>query len=173
MSPLTPIETLLPELHAYARSLSPSTEASEELVQDAVERALRAETRPARVSDPRPWMFRVIRNLHYDELRRARVRREYIARERRFLTESDPNPDQARDVLLRLAFEQLPEDKREVLFLVDVIGLKYAEAAGVMGVAPGTVMSRLSRARQSLRAAVDGPAERQHTGKPRRGTTQK
>lgn len=163
MRPLDPIETLLPELRGYARSLSVSADAAEELVQDAVERALRSEGRPEDIGDLRPWMFRVIRNLHYDELRRARVRREYTTRERRLFTEAAPLPDPARDVLLRLAFEQMPAEKKEVLFLVDVIGLKYAEAAEVMGIARGTVMSRLSRARAALRAAVDGPAERAET----------
>jgi len=170
MKPLTPIETLLPELRAYARSLSASADAAEELVQDAVERALRAEARPAALADLRPWMFRVIRNLFYDELRRARVRKEYFTRERRLFSESGPMPDQARDVLLRLAFERMPEDKREVLFLVDVIGLKYAEAAEVVGVAPGTIMSRLSRARQALRAAVDGSEALETPRESRHGT---
>jgi len=173
MSPLTPIELLLPDLRAYARSLSVSADAADDLVQDAIERALKAEARPVEPCELRPWIFRVIRNLHYDELRRARVRREYVTREKRLFLGAGPIPDQARDVLLRLAFERMPAEKREVLFLVDVMGLKYAEAAEVMGVARGTVMSRLSRARQALRAAVDGPDTRAETREPRRGARQK
>ncbi len=173
MHPLSPIEMLLPELRAYARSLSISADAAEELVQDAVERALRADTRPEALSDLRPWMFRVIRNLHYDELRRARVRKEYITREKRLFSESGPIPDQARDVLVRLAFERMPAEKREVLFLVDVIGLKYAEAADVVGVAPGTIMSRISRARQALRAAVSGADDLEEPRASRGGTNNK
>ena len=87
---LTPIEMLLPELRAYARSLSAGADAAEDLVQDAIERALQARTRPEEITELRPWMFRVIRNLHYDELRRARVRREYIAREKRLFTHVGP-----------------------------------------------------------------------------------
>ena len=56
---------------------------------------------------------------------------------------------------------------------MDVIGLKYAEAAEVMGIAQGTVMSRLSRARQALRMAVDGPAERKEARPTRRGARQR
>lgn len=67
--------------------------------------------------------------------------------------------DHARDVLIRRAFEKLPPDTREVLFLVDIMGLKYAEAAKVMDVPNGTVMSRLSRARRALLELVEGPSE--------------
>uniref|UniRef100_UPI00259AE841 sigma factor-like helix-turn-helix DNA-binding protein n=1 Tax=uncultured Sulfitobacter sp. TaxID=191468 RepID=UPI00259AE841 len=65
-------------------------------------------------------------------------------------------PDTARDVLIRLAFEKLPPETREVLCLVDIMGLKYAEAAKVMDVPNGTVMSRISRARKALLEIVDG-----------------
>ena len=100
-------------------------------------------------------MFRVIRNLHYDELRKRRVRREYSAEEKR-LSDEAGGPDTARDVLIRLAFEKLPPETREVLCLVDIMGLKYAEAAKVMDVPNGTVMSRISRARRALLDVVDG-----------------
>ena len=64
--------------------------------------------------------------------------------------------DTARDVLIRLAFKKLPPETREVLCLVDIMGLKYAEAAKVMDVPNGTVMSRISRARKALLEIVDG-----------------
>ncbi len=154
MGSLTQIEVLLPELRAYARSICERPDAAEDLVQDAIERTLKSESPPNALSSLRPWMFRVIRNLHLDELRKLRVRREYLAREKRLYVEGNEVPDHARDVLIRLGYERLPPEKREVLFLVDIMGLKYAEAAEVMGVATGTVMSRLSRARQSLREIV-------------------
>lgn len=159
MRPLTQLELLIPELRAYARSLCGHPDAAEDLVQDAIERALRSPNAPGAVADLRPWLFRVIRNLNYDELRKRRVRREYIEAETRFSSESTAATDQARDVLLRLSYERLPPEKREVLFLVDIMGLKYAEAAEVMGVATGTVMSRLSRAREALRAMIGAPAK--------------
>ena len=146
------LEQLLPELRAYARSLCGQADAADDLVQDAVERSLKSDSVPEGQAALRPWMFRVIRNLHYDELRKLRIRREYLAREKRLSSEAGDAGGQARDALIRLQYERLPPDKREVLFLVDIMGLKYAEAAGVMGVATGTVMSRLSRARQALRA---------------------
>ena len=59
-------------------------------------------------------------------------------------------------MMIRLAFEKLPPEVREILCLVDIMGLKYAEAAEVMSVPTGTVMSRISRARKTLLARVDG-----------------
>jgi RNA polymerase sigma factor (sigma-70 family) len=156
MARMTSIEVLLPELRAYAHSLSSDANVVEDLVQDAVERCLRSEQSPVTLADLRPFMFRVIRNLYYDELRRLRVRREYLTRVKRLSGETAANPDLARDALIRIAFERLPEDRREVLFLVDVMGFSYEEAASVIGVAKGTIMSRLSRARKALREEVDG-----------------
>ena len=57
--------------------------------------------------------------------------------------------------MLRLAYEKLSPDYKEVLFLVDVMGMKYSEAADVMDVAHGTIMSRVSRARKALIDLVD------------------
>jgi RNA polymerase sigma-70 factor (ECF subfamily) len=62
--------------------------------------------------------------------------------------------DPANDILVRLTFDQLAAPLREVLFLVDVMGMKYAEAAEVMNVPTGTVMSRISRARRTLIEAM-------------------
>ncbi|MEO1066492.1 MAG: sigma-70 family RNA polymerase sigma factor [Pseudomonadota bacterium] len=155
MASLTQIERLLPELRAYATAISSSSNDAEDLVQDAIERALRTDNRPSLLEELRPWMFRVIRNLHYDDLRKRRVRREYLAAEKRLSDEAGTS-DAARDILVRMAFEKLPADMREVLCLVDIMGLKYVEAAEVMNVANGTVMSRISRARKALLALVDG-----------------
>lgn len=155
MSSLSKVERLLPELRAYARSICDGNDDAEDLVQDAVERACRSNDRPARLEQLRPWMFKVIRNLKIDELRKRRVRLEYSEREKRQSGEgltSDPS----RDVLIRLAFEKLPPATREILFLVDVMGMTYVEAAGVLDVPAGTVMSRVSRARRALHALVEG-----------------
>lgn len=157
MASLTQIELLLPELRAYALTICLGHhQDAEDLVQDAVERTLRAENRPVKLAELRRWMIRVIRNLHYDELRKRRVRREYSAAEKRLMGEASPKTNVDRDILIRLAFEKLPADKREILYLVDILEFKYAEAAWVLDVPRGTVMSRISRARAALMALVDG-----------------
>ena len=88
MASLTQIEVLLPEFRAYATAICASADDAEDLVQDAIERALRTENRPTQLDVLRPLMFRAIRNLHYDELRKRRVRREYLAAELRFSDEA-------------------------------------------------------------------------------------
>jgi RNA polymerase sigma-70 factor, ECF subfamily len=154
MAFLSQIKILLPELRAYAHSVSGSSEDAEDLVQDAVERTLRAPSHPTVLNDLRPWMFRVIRNLNYDELRKRRVRREYSIAQTSLQIGLSQSGDHANDVLVRMTFRTLPAAMREVLFLVDVMNLKYAEAADVMGVPAGTVMSRISRSRRALIEAM-------------------
>jgi RNA polymerase sigma-70 factor, ECF subfamily len=154
MAFLSQITILLPELHAYARSVSDSSADAEDLVQDAIERTLRAPSHPTVLNDLRPWIFRVIRNLNHDELRKRRVRREYSNIHARLPIDLSQGGDHANDVLVRMTFRTLPAAMREVLFLVDVMNLKYAEAADVMGVPAGTVMSRISRSRRALIEAM-------------------
>ncbi|WP_120502058.1 sigma-70 family RNA polymerase sigma factor [Roseovarius sp. EL26] len=156
MSSLSQFEVLLPELRAYARSIAERAEDAEDLVQDAIERALRSDAQPNRLEELRPWMFRVIRNLYYDELRKRRVRREYSDGFKRFSQEQTHLSDHVRDITIRQAFDQLPPAMREILFLVDIMGMKYAEAAVVLDVPNGTVMSRISRARRALLELVNG-----------------
>lgn len=156
MSGRTQLEILLPECRAYARAICSRADEAEDLVQDAMVRALGAASQPDTLEDLRPWLFRVIRNLNYDELRRARVRRSFMQRENRCASIGPAWPDPERDILIRRAFGRLPSDLREVLFLVDIVGMKYNEAAQVMNVPSGTVMSRISRARRVMLEKIDG-----------------
>lgn len=148
---------LMPEFRAFARSIAISPSDSDDLVQDAVERALQSDTAPRDKQALRRWMFKVIRNLNIDSVRKIRVRREYAQAHMRLHTETTSMSDTGRDVLIRLAFDALPPATREVLFLVDIMGLKYVEAAEVLNVPAGTVMSRLSRARKILCEKIAGP----------------
>ena len=153
------LDVLLPELRAYALSLSKHRHDSEDLVQDAIERALRSDKRPKSLADLRPWMFRVIRNLHVDETRKKRVRMEYSNTQSRLSIDLTQSHDHAEDITVRTTFATLPPAMREVLFLVDVMGMKYAEAAEIMDVPHGTVMSRVSRARRALIEAIEATPE--------------
>jgi len=159
MASLTQIELLLPDLRAYSRSIVLSQDEAEDLVQDAIERALRTDSRPNKLDELLPWMFRVIRNLSIDQLRKERVRREYYRAQKRLFSDTVSTSDVAQDVMMRMAFEKLPPEAREILFLVDIMGMKYKEAAQIMDVPNGTVMSRISRARKALLELVDGSTE--------------
>ncbi|WP_299913486.1 RNA polymerase sigma factor [uncultured Paracoccus sp.] len=156
--------TLLPELRAYALSICRKGDEVDDLVQDAIERALRANTRPRDIARLRPWMFRVIRNLRNDELRKIRVRREYFAREERLSDVSYAGRDNESDMQMRMLFQQMPPDMREILFLIDIMELKYREVAEILDVPTGTVMSRISRARKALRDLVEGSQRQDSTG---------
>lgn len=160
MSGSTQLEILLPECRAYALAICSGRDEAEDLVQDAMLRALRAPGLPDRREDLRPWLFRVIRNLYYDRLRRARVRRNYVVRANYDFNTDFAYSDQERDVFVRRAFSELKPELREVLFLVGVLGMKYNEAAQALNIPPGTVMSRISRARRTMLEKLNGESRK-------------
>jgi RNA polymerase sigma-70 factor (ECF subfamily) len=142
---------LRPQLIAYAQAVCGNADQADDLVQDACERAITAREAPEDMRDLKPWMFRIIRNLHIDDLRKARVRTEYASHHIRLFDEdTHDGSDQLRDLLVRQTFEALSPQHREIIFLVDIMGMRYAEAGNVLGVPEGTVMSRLSRARRAM-----------------------
>lgn len=148
---------LRPDLLSYAMSLTLKSAAAEDLAHDAVLRALRSPATPRKIDDLRPWMFRVIRNLFIDSMRKERVRREFSRAHARLSDVGAFPPehgDPVETLLVRQAFARLGARDREILGLVDILGLSYAQAATVLGVPAGTVMSRLSRARRAMIAAM-------------------
>ena len=157
MASLCQFEILLPELRAFARSICRSSDDAEDLVQDAIERTLRAKNSPVKLQELRPWMFRVIHNLNIDELRKRRIRKEYSKNQESLHAGTFQHSSTFQATYVRMAFEKLPAEMREILFLVDIMGMKYKEAAKVINVPDGTVMSRVSRARRALVELVDGP----------------
>lgn len=148
--------TLQPELLAYANSLALDRSEAETLVNEAVLRALQASSVPQRLTDLRPWMFRVIKNLLIDQRRKARVQREYSAAQARLSgIDVAVADDVVETLIVRQAFARLNRRDREVLCLIDILGLTYAEAAQAIDVPVGTVMSRISRARRAMIARMD------------------
>ncbi len=145
------LTALRPELLAFSGSLSLDRDLAEDLVQDAILRALHSGTAPRQTTDLRPWMFRIIKNLFIDQKRKDRTRREFSHAQSRLsdaeLTE-DRDPVEA--MMVRQAFAKLARRDREILCLVDVLEMTYAEAATVVDVPLGTVMSRVSRARRAM-----------------------
>ena len=109
----------------------------------------------------RAWLFKILRNGFLDRVRHQRVKEraaERIAAEQ-LSTEYWAADERLISVLtVKLELARLPETHREISGLIDIAGLSYAEAAETLGIPPGTVMSRISRARAALMAAIaDGP----------------
>lgn len=142
----------LPALRRYARVLTGDVTAADDLVQDCAERALSRAHLWRRPGNMRAWLFTIMHNLNANNRRRAASRPRLAA------VQDVPEPSWPASQLERLAanqtlaaIRQLSESHREVLILIAVEGMAYAEAADILGIPPGTVMSRLSRARDHLR----------------------
>ncbi len=149
---------LLPRLRRMARALCRDEDEADELVQQAVERALvnRHRFQPGTRLDA--WMHRIIQNLWRDEYRRRKRRGPVVELEAvRHMAGGDGRREGEVRLTLRAvreAIRRLPEDQRLALVLVCLEGLPYREAAERMGVPLGTLMSRLGRARRRLALEV-------------------
>jgi RNA polymerase sigma-70 factor (ECF subfamily) len=148
---------LLPRLVAFARTIVGSPDTARDLVQEAVARALGAGRVPQDAAAYRAWMFKIVRNAALDEIRRRRP--EAI--------EEEPSVDLWRydsACIAKITVDQglatLPAQQREIIALIDIAGFSYSEAAAVLGVPIGTVMSRITRARLALLAAIEASSLR-------------
>ena len=153
---------VLPRLRRFARGLSGSIADADDLVQAACERALARQHQFQEGTRFDSWMFRIVQTIWIDQIRSRDVRKEGgdIAEER--LGSDEPvRRVEARLALdeVRRALDRLPPDQRTALLLVTVDGLSYKEAADVVQVPVGTIMSRLARARIALQLQLDAGRE--------------
>jgi RNA polymerase sigma-70 factor (ECF subfamily) len=149
----------IPRLRRYARSLVFDVAAADDLVQTTLERALAHWHQFDQRRDLLVWVLSIAHNAHMDQRRRdARV--SVVEPERASAEQDAAGPDPGVDVGLRLdlmnALAHLSVEQREPLLLVSVEQLSYAECAEVLHIPVGTVMSRVSRARATLRQWLDG-----------------
>lgn len=148
----------IPRLRRYARALTGNVAAADDLVQDTLQRALEKWRFWQRERDLRPWLFSIMHNLHVDGRRRDR---RVDFRDDDDLPVPVQRADQGDALELRdleRALALLPSDQREVLLLVGLEELSYADVARALKIPQGTVMSRLSRARVRLKALLAGEA---------------
>jgi RNA polymerase sigma-70 factor (ECF subfamily) len=151
---------LLPRLRAYARLLTGGDAAfADDLVQETCERALRGRAGFAEGSSLRAWLYTILKNAHISAVRRRRVRVEAGAADVEAAA-SVPAPQRGRLEVIAFAraFAALRLDEREAITLSVIHGLAYDEIARVCGGAPGSVKSRISRARAKLRRELDPDA---------------
>jgi len=148
----------VPRLRRYAVALLADRARADDLVQDTLERALGRLHLWQSGTDMRRWLFTIMHNLHVNAVRRSIRRGSETtledAEDRLVQSASQHDSMAVRD--LNAALQSLPVEQVEVLLLVALEGLAYREVAQVLDIPLGTVMSRLSRARQALRRFLDG-----------------
>ena len=152
----TLIEPHIPALRRYAYALTRDRSAGDDLVQDCLERALSRWLLRRPSGDLRAWLFTILHNHYVSGLRQSRRRAAHDPIEDDRVGEAGGQEAALlrRDILQSLS--ALSDDQRSVLFLVGVEGLSYDQVGKILGVPVGTVMSRLSRARDRLRGLLDG-----------------
>ena len=152
------INPVIPALRRYARTFVCDAEAADDLVQDTLERAISRWHQRRSEGDPRIWLYTILHNLAVNYLRRSarRVRELPLdeAHESEMAVSSTQEEALRHDDILA-AVEQLPEDQRRILLLVSVEDVSYADAARILNIPIGTVMSRLARARARFLKLVE------------------
>ena len=151
-------------LYSYALILSRNRTEAEDLVQETCLRALRAMDRLRPDSNAKSWLFTILRNIWFNQLRQWRTAPENVELD---LDGNGPNAavDTAKDPhaiyvsnieqeQVRAAIQQLPVEFREIIILREYEELSYQEIAAVLECPQGTVMSRLARARSKLRGLL-------------------
>lgn len=145
---------LLPRLRRFARSLARDASDADDLLQVAVERALKAKDRWQAGTRLDSWMMKIVRNSWIDEVRsRSRRAQTFVPEEAGSEVGVAGHEQIERSAEMHdvdKAMNALPPEQREAVALVLVEGLAYKEAAEILGVPMGTLTSRLTRGRQAL-----------------------
>ncbi|CAB3973984.1 DNA-directed RNA polymerase sigma-70 factor [Burkholderia cenocepacia] len=168
------LPAMLPRLWTFALRISGDRHDAEDLVQSACVRALERAHQLRPGTAPLSWMFSIVQSIWLNELRARSVRRRSGMDWDDDLLETVADPtaptleQQALDAQIVRAVQQLPEAQRVVMLLVAVKGLSYDEAAEALGVPVGTIMSRLSRARQTIGALFGDGKDRSMKGAAKR-----
>jgi RNA polymerase sigma-70 factor, ECF subfamily len=149
--------TIIPRLRRYARALTGDSLRADDLVQDTLERALNKRHLWRQGSDLRAWMFTIMHNVFVNQIR-SRQADQTIAldAEAYSVAELATPADRLEVGDIDAAIRRLPGEQREVLLLVALEQMSYAETAQALGIPLGTVMSRLHRARERVRVLLGG-----------------
>lgn len=146
----------LPRMRAFAVSLTHNASAADDLVQDTIVKAWRAFDSYEPGTNLQAWLFTILRNIFYSDVRKAR--RELLSSQDQLsehLTSHDHGDNQIALIDFERALRTLPADQREALVLVGAFGLSYEDAAATCGVPIGTIKSRINRGRARLAALLD------------------
>jgi len=152
------LESEVPRLRRYARALTRNTAKADDLVQSSLVRALEKQHLWQPGSNLRAWLFTILHNQHVNDVRHSlRQGSPGPVEDAEPVWRVEPVADaslQLRD--LQRAINTLSHEQREVLLLVCLEGMRYEQVAIILDIPVGTVRSRLSRARTTLRQLMDG-----------------
>lgn len=149
----------VPRLRRYARALVGNRDDADDLVQDTLERAWEKSELWRGVADMRAWLFSVMHNLHVDGIRRGKLQTISMDEDTHEVPVAAAQEERLAVLDLQSALDRLPAEQKEIVLLVALEDMAYGDIASTLGVPIGTVMSRLSRGRERLRALMDGRAE--------------
>jgi len=149
--------TYIPRLRRYARALTGDRFWADDLVQECLARGWEKRNQWETGSDLRAWLFTILHNLYVTDVRR-RTRRPDALNIDDDVEFPASGTAEARVELrdLENALRQLPDEQRMIILLVGIEDMSYVEVSNLLGIPTGTVMSRLSRGRERLRALMTG-----------------
>ncbi|WP_106477964.1 RNA polymerase sigma factor [Phytohalomonas tamaricis] len=157
------LREVLPRLRRFALSLTQNPNDADDLVQSTMEKAIGHWQRRRPDGDLRAWLFSILYRQFIDGRRRA----GRYARLMQLFTSDPQTSASTEDIVVANAtweaFDRLPPEHRALLMLVSVEGLSYREVSETLNIPIGTVMSRLSRARRSLRDLDEGTSHEKHS----------
>lgn len=153
------ILSCIPQLRSYARSLTRHKDSADDLVQDCMQKALEKIHLWQSGSSMRAWLFTIMHNIHVDQVRRQVSGPQFVSSQAHDLLNTCSHATAASDEdagldALGKAMSSLSAEHREVIHLVCMEEMKYADVAAVLGIPVGTVMSRLNRGREQLRSIM-------------------
>jgi len=146
----------VPRLRRYARALLGDRYAADDLVQDTLERAWNKFHLWRPGSDLRAWLFAIMHNVFVNQVRSRRSEIERTMEELPAIAVRATQSDALELADVERALHGLPDEQREVLLLVAVEEMTYDEVSRALAIPVGTVMSRLSRARERMRRLIAG-----------------
>ncbi|HYC37812.1 MAG TPA: RNA polymerase sigma factor [Usitatibacter sp.] len=151
------IVPFIPNLRRYARALVGDRDGADDLVQDTLERAVR-KFHLWKPGDLRAWLFSIMHNVFVNQLKSRKVAPDVELDEN--MAAPIPGATRADIMDLQRALACLAPEQREVVLLVALEDMSYADVSRALGIPMGTVMSRLSRGRERLRRAMAGEPAR-------------
>ncbi len=146
----------IPRLRRYARALLGDRYAADDLVQDTLERAWNKFHLWRPGSDLRAWLFTIMHNVFVNQVRSKRSEIEKTMEELPVVAVRATQSDSLEIADVECSLRALPDEQREVLLLVAIEEMTYDEVSRALAIPIGTVMSRLSRARERMRRLIAG-----------------